>query len=405
MSLRALPYPTQTNYQEYWQHTDSFSSSLQKKMFLSASLLTDPVCLAHETFRQIQVVNHRTSQDKVITKLVEKCLLILRLIFWGCLALITTIPGVALRFLAIKLQGEPFLSYHRKDAIEETTFDNGKITLLSWNICCLGGGYSISEGGVFPFRARIDRIIQRILKPQDDSKNSPDVVCLYETFDTSAAFYIVNRLKKEGYNHIFWNIGPKTLGVSSGILVASRFKIINPEFTPFPLDTLVGRTKGTTKGIFSFDLEYKKDTYAKIFSTHPQHSELPKFPTIAETIARNSQMQLIMEKVDKIKDQSVIITGDLNFDDEEYENICSQNNYKFTKNTQYGKDKTWGGDSFCAKLMRKKVSSALNLDHTIIRKSDRAKITTALIATGYDDTKYQKEALSDHRGLFSTITL
>ena len=405
MSSTTLPYPTQSNHITFWQYTDRFSSSLQKKMFYTASLLTDPVCLAHETFRQIQVVNHANSQDKIIPKLVEKFLLTLRFSFYGSLALITSMPGVALRFLAIKSQGKPFLSYNREDAFEETAFENRKITLLSWNVCFLGGGYSISEGGVFPWRDRIDRIIQKILMPQEDSKKSPDVVCLYETFDTSAAFHIVERLKKEGYNHIFWNIGPKTTGVSSGILVASRFKIINPEFSPFPLDTLVGRTKGTTKGVFSFDLEYKKDTYAKIFSTHLQHSELPKFPTIDETIARESQMRLIMDQVDKIKNQSVIITGDLNLDDEEYEEICTQNNYKFTKNTQYGKDKTWEGDLFCAELMRKKVSSSLNLDHTIIRKSDRAKITTTLLPTGYDDTKYLKEALSDHRGLFSIIRI
>ena len=296
MSLPKLAHPTQSNDQGFWRYTDRFSTALQKKMFLAASLLTDPVCLAHETFRQIQVVNHENSQDKIIRKLVEKFLLTLRLIFYGSLALVTTMPGVVLRFLAIKLQGKAFLSYNSEDTIKETTFENRKITLLSWNVCFLGGGYSISEGGVFPWRERIDRIIQKNLEPQEDSKKSPDVVCLYETFDTSAAFHIVKRLKKEGYNHIFWNIGPKTFGVSSGILVASRFKIINPEFTPFPLDTLVGRTKGTTKGVFSFDVEYKKDTYAKIFSTHLQHSELPKFPTIDETIARESQMRLIIDR-------------------------------------------------------------------------------------------------------------
>ena len=67
---------------------------------------------------------------------------------------------------------------------------------------------------------------------------------------------------------------------------------------------------------------------------------------------------------------------------------------------------SWDGDEFCAKLVRdKKVSGPLNLDHTLIKKGTAKKIETILVETGYDAKQLKKEALSDHKGLLSRITL
>src|SRR5207302_2011714 len=120
--------------------------------------------------------------------------------------------------------------------------------LLSWNICCTGAGFSISDGGVVPWKERIDEIAAKIVQ------TNADLNCLYETIDVQSAFYLYDKLKGQGYRHFYFNMGPRAIGPASGMFVSSKYQIKNPEFTPFSVDTLVGRTKAISKGVFTFDL-------------------------------------------------------------------------------------------------------------------------------------------------------
>ena len=55
--------------------------------------------------------------------------------------------------------------------------------------------------------------------------------------------------------------------------------------------------------------------------------------------------------------------------------------------------------------MKKEVSSPLNLDYTLLKKDSAESLTTTAVETGFESDKYKKEALSDHLGLYSEITL
>src|SRR5690606_8728250 len=112
---------------------------------------------------------------------------------------------------------------------------------------------------------------------------------IYETFDTKSAFLLAEKLKEKGYTHFYFNIGPQALGVSSGIFVASKYEIGQPEFTRFPKETLVGRTKAAAKGIFAFDLKSHGKSFARIHATHLQHSEECSHPTQEERSGRERQ--------------------------------------------------------------------------------------------------------------------
>ncbi len=328
-------------------------------IFLAASYLTDPICKSHEFYRRIYVVNH----------LVKKFFLLLGIIACSCLASLTTAPGIALRGIACYLQKKPFTCRERKAAAEASrTF-----SLLSWNICCVNGGYPISDGGVMPWTFRIDKIIHKILE------RNADVNCFYEVFDIQTALRICNAMEPKGYTQFYFNIGPKPIGVSSGMMIASRYRLYNPEFTPFPQETLVGRTKYAAKGVFSFDV----GKVAHVCATHLQHSEEPFYPTKEEKIARRKQMEVVLEK--KAPNQCNIITGDFN------EEIPTS---RFT-------GKTWGGDAFCAQMVGKRVSPPMNLDGTLIMHGTI--IQMSLVETGYDATSFKSEALSDHAGLYTVI--
>ncbi len=61
--------------------------------------------------------------------------------------------------------------------------------------------------------------------------------------------------------------------------------------------------------------------------------------------------------------------------------------------------------SDCALLTGKRISGELNLDHTMALKGSVRSLETDLIETGYIAEDFKEEALSDHKGLLSRITL
>jgi endonuclease/exonuclease/phosphatase family metal-dependent hydrolase len=363
--------------------------------FLAASYLTDPICKCHEFYWRISIVDSLNPESSAFSNTARKIALFLGLIAWATLAVITTLPGVALRFLGARLQQNPYL-YGEGESPGKVLPPGRSFSLLSWNICCVGAGYSITDGGVMPWSFRIDDIVQKIIE------KDADVNCLYETFDSKSAFYICEKLKGRGYTQFYYNIGPRAVGVSSGIFVASKYKIKNPEFTPFPQDTLVGRTKNAAKGVFAFDIESEGESFARIFSTHLQHSEEPQFPTPEEVEGRRRQMEIIVDKVNEVRDRCIVVTGDLNLDDEEYN--ASSWQHLFQKGDEF-EEKTWGGDEFCARLMDKRISGALNLDHTMVWNGTAQELQTTLVKTDYEAAIFKEKALSDHEGLFSEIIL
>lgn len=362
---------------------------LKKQTFRFASYLTDPICRAHELFRQMYVIDVLNPTACKIRNWTRKFFIGIGIIASSFLSMGTTVPGVCLRALASHLEKEPFIYY--QGTLSEKQVEGG-FSLLSWNICCVGGGYAISDGGVMPWRYRIDKIIENIVSLD------ADIISLYEVLDTSAGFYLYEKLQ-EKYTHFYFNIGPRAIGTSSGIFIASKLKVTNPEFSPFPKHMLVGRTKNSEKGVFSFNIRAKENI--KVYATHLQHSEEPQYATDAEEQARKKEMQLIMEKVDQ-DTSSVIVTGDLNLDNREYAQSSWAENFQETSFNE-NSAKTWDGDAFCAKMVGKRASVSLNLDYTLIAKKSALHGKTALIATGYDYTTFTVQALSDHKGLFSVI--
>lgn len=393
-AIGALGYNSQVAVEES-SSSAPLTNRIAQVAFQIASYLTDPVCKAHEYHRRLAVVEHLNPAAYRISNLIRKVALCVGIVGWGLLAVVTSVPGIGLRALGSYLQNEPFI-YVQGPEESKTLSPDRSFSLLSWNICCVGAGYTISDGGVLPWGFRIDEIIEKIIE------KDADVNCLYETFDSKSGFYICEQLKLRGYNHFYFNIGPKAVGVSSGILVASKYKIHNPEFSLYPQDSLVGRTKNAAKGVFSFDLTSRGEHFARIYSTHLQHSEEPQFPTAEEVEARRKQMQIVVDKVNTVRDRCVVVTGDLNLDDEEYRNSSWQ--ARFQKGDQFGDElKTWGGDEFCARLMGKPISGPLNLDHTMVLNGTARSIETDLFETGYDPAVFKEGVLSDHGGLLSKI--
>lgn len=363
--------------------------------FLTASYLTDPICKSHEFYRRlftVEVLNPTAAKASIF---IRKLFIVIGMLSCASIGSMLALPAIAIRYSTIKIQSLPYL-YSLQAEAPKNLPPNGTFSLLSWNICGIHGGYPISNGGVTAWPNRIDTIIDKIIE-----KNA-DVNCLYEIFDIKTALYIQTRLKQKGYADCFYNIGPTAVGVSSGIMVISKYTITSPEFTRFPQDSLVGRTKNAVKGVFAFDLKSQGRSFARIHATHLQHSEEPGFPTAEEVSARRKQMEIILNKVVKVANTCIVVTGDLNLDDAEYQ-ASSWQSY-FQKGDHYPQNrKTWGGDGWCATMTNNKISGPLNLDHTMVVNQTARSIHTTLLETGFDGSKFKQDALSDHNGIFSWV--
>jgi len=370
----------------------NFRDTLAIIAFHLASHLTEPICKTHEFFWRIRLVDALHPSSSALSNFARKIPLYIPLAAWSFLAIVATLPGIALRARALNIQEKPFI-YLQGEAEEKTLPSNRSFSLLSWNVCCVSGGYSIRDGGLWTWPHRIDNIITKLIEID------ADVICLYEIFDSQAAFYIYENLKRHGYCHFYLNIGPTATSVASGILIASKYNIENPEFFPFAENSLQG---SDTKGVFAFDLESLGENFARIYSTHLQHSEEPAFPTTEELEARKIQMQLIVDQAKTVRDRCVVVTGDLNLDDAEYNTFSW---HSIFQKEEGHIDKTWGGDAFCARMVGKRVSGPLNLDHTLVVDGTVSAIKTTLVPTEYDPAIFKKEALSDHAGLLSWIAL
>ncbi len=361
--------------------------------FRVGSYLTEPICKAHELYRRISIVDVLHPESNPLENAARKISICLMMLGWFALSVVTTLPGIALRYLGQHLQKTPYV--HMQEATEKKILPADRsFSLLSWNICCVNAGFSITDAGVMHWSYRIDDIIKKV------AEKDADVNCLTEVFDINTAYYLCEKLKTKGYSDFYFNIGANPIGISSGIFIASKYSIKNPEFTRFPLHSLVGRTKAAAKGVFAFDLESQGEHFVRVHSTHLQHSEEPEFPTVEEVEARRIQMQIIIDKVNGVRDRCAILTGDLNLDDEEYKRCFWQ--HLFERMDFGDSDKTWGGDAFCSSIVeRLLISGPLNLDYTLITPGTAHPVENSLVITGFDGTEFKKEALSDHAGLFS----
>ena len=122
---------------------------LAKMCFLAASYLTDPLCKSYEFFLYYQIVDVMHPTDPPILRLARKTFLWSGIITCCPIAVITTPFAIILRFLGLKIQPTPFIYLDGRNE-DKIISDKKKFSILSWNICCIGAGYSIHEGGVTP---------------------------------------------------------------------------------------------------------------------------------------------------------------------------------------------------------------------------------------------------------------
>lgn len=360
--------------------------------FRTASWLTEPVCKMHELYRRIHVVDltlgHTASK---VERWARKSLLFCGSAVCGLTAVVASPLGIAIRFVACKLQKNPYLHFKGRLPEQKLGADRS-FTHLEWNDACCSGGYTMTDGQVWPWAFRVDKEVIQGIEEVD-----VDTVTLFEV-ETEVAFRLYEKMKDK-YAHFFFNIGPTAVGVSSWTFAATKFGVEDARFKPFPKSALLGRTAFAEKGVFSYSLKSQKEKFATIVATHMQDSIVPADPQPNEIKARKLEMEFVMDRVHQVKEGAVVVTGDFNADDDEFQN--SDWYPQFTEGNDFKGEKTWGGSGVCAPWMGLAPSGPLNLDRTMIKKGTAKKIVTTLGSTTFNGNKFGGD--SDHRRLISRI--
>jgi hypothetical protein len=113
---------------------------------------------------------------------------------------------------------------------------------------------------------------------------------------------------KKTYRHFFLNIGSKGFSHNSGLFIASKYPVSDPQFVPYRFK---GRQKAINKGYFAFDLMSEDHRIARVVTTHLQPGDSNKDKTIRH---HELQMVSVALKNGEIVSDLRILCGDLNID-------------------------------------------------------------------------------------------
>lgn len=295
---------------------------------------------------------------------------------------------------------EPFM-YAKGDLPEKSLPKNHEITLLSWNVCMLEAPNSMLFGGVLPWKERIQRIATKI------ELLNPDILCLQEVFSQHTGDILVQKLKSQ-YSHFYYNMGPnppgfsvKTLGLPSGLFVASKYPLKEEKFTPYAKDEIPDYR---SYGFFTATIYNNEKPLARFLTTHLQPGDEAE-----DKAYRALETKAILNSLEK-KDLITFLCGDFN--------IIKNSKEALEMFTSFEASPYQGLDWTCSELRDYwwkakqdiKAFKALPpekewLDYFFYLKNSSKnppKLFTTLVTV--NDPDHPEEALSDHQLLFTSIT-
>jgi exonuclease III len=301
---------------------------------------------------------------------------------------ICTPISFALHKIAICLQHH---SYHHFALGHGKNGSIFKLTCFSLNICGHLGGQSLLNGNVLPWNDRLESIVSAI------QEQDTDFVCLQEVFDYRLAQQLMNQMKKQGYVDFYYNIGNSSiLKLNSGLFVASKHTIENPDFSYFTTST--GRSHLMTKGVFSFSIGN-----CLILTTHLQHSIDDIHPSEDEMTTRKSQIATILEKIHRQSSKTpILLVGDLNVCEKEFSQVLAPHFYSdYLVNRPHAE--TWFGYTLESKLWNKPAIQKRDVDPPFIIDHACMYRNQALNLSHFQTMKIASDLsafpLSDHHGL------
>ena len=147
-----------------------------------------------------------------------------------------------------------------------------------------------------------------------NENTQPDIICFQEVFDRNASKNLLGILQNS-YSNIVYNVAPNEVGLNSGLVIASKFPIIDINFRPF--NNLSGEDYLSNKGLLKVTVDLGNNKSATIYNAHLQAKTGKKydqirFEELAEIKSWIQQDQTSQIPNSKYENQGVFFMGDLN---------------------------------------------------------------------------------------------
>jgi endonuclease/exonuclease/phosphatase family metal-dependent hydrolase len=285
-----------------------------------------------------------------------------------------------------------------------------ELSVLTLNACFMPDAFPYLYGGAtLPWQERVKSLSEEVIN------TNADVVCLQEVFSEDAFYALYDELKND-YKYFYGLIGPRFLGLSfqsvgmpSGLFVASKYPIQNPQFNVFK-----DRGFPMNQGFFDFIVNKSREISSHIYVTHMQSLNDKKFIKV-----RALQSKQIIEKIQKDAAKSkdlipYVLCGDLNvpFGSKEASEELIRSNFYDDYNK--GQGEVNESNSTCTSYFsnylfsRDKDPKSVEpdfqiLDYTLLWKNSRESFLLSTVRVEMNDLKKPNAALSDHHGLLSKI--
>lgn len=225
--------------------------------------------------------------------------------------------GLKNRVISNFLQGDFLIQSGSSNAKEPP--DVGEIKIGTLNILGFNEDLTRKVGGLPKWKDRFTSIVNKIRDAD------LDVLNLQEVMDAELAYALYEEFKSE-YFHFAIDIGPGLVGMPSGLMVMSKFKIEDPRFSPF--EKKVGGDHWTNKGIFDYTIRLSAQKTVHIANSHFQSGPfdeqgstrsgliamLKRCFGFDEVLTIENTRNAQAEQAKKILENGGVMCGDLNSD-------------------------------------------------------------------------------------------
>lgn len=338
-------------------------------VFFLASILLKPLHQVDECYHRMYTIEALHPSASKCECVARQFFLLLQAMGWALLASVTTLPAVAIQGLGLILTADPCHHYFKKHPTPHPVPAENKVSLLSWNICAESGGTPIHKAGVAPIGDRLTGIVSHL------ALANADVNALHGVFDFLAARRLRKKLEKRGYSY-FYHLP------DSGVFVASRFKVIDPEFCRFE--------DKDKQSVFAFTLESQGMALARIHAIQLKKSKRAGRPKQREQDTRAMQLCHLdhMIKNKALPRIPIVIAGEFNMGSKEFRRL------RFSD--QYSKGN-------CTLFEKTAPAKGKNLHHIV---GDNTCVHTHIpFDIDFQNGTYKQQALSNSRPLYATFSI
>ncbi len=309
-----------------------------------------------------------------------------------------------LKALLASQEAKPFI-YKKGRASEKRSNDSG-FTVLNLNVCFTPGNLVYFHAGVMPWEQRVVGLAYQI------KQIGADVICLQEVHGEEAGYALYDKLKSD-YAHFYFGIGPRPFGFSfdscglpSGLFVASKYPLANPQFTLFDQ---AGYSMNW--GVFDFVVQNQNVPIAHVYTTHMQSLDFDPFPLVR---AAQLEQLIVQMQADAALQGGIpyFLCGDLNIpqgSNEPAEELLSayfHNAYNQTTTVVDADNRTctyYFSNYFLSPSKTDIDPNFQILDYALLLKqSEGYRMQTSLMPM--NDLDKPGWGLTDHHGLFTKIS-